>query len=89
MAAVIAVAVSTISGLVFAQMMPTRMEKSSVKAIMIGRPYFCKVSEKQPIKIDSAISKTETIIIAALFIKTFLKLSDFIAQTQIKAVIIS
>lgn len=89
MAAVIAVAVNTISGLVFAQMMPTRMAKSSVKAIMIGRPYFCKVSEKQPIKIDSAISKTETIIMAALFIKTFLKLSDFIAQTQIKAVIIS
>ena len=88
-AAVMAVAVRTISGLVLEQMIPTKILNNRVNTSIIGSPYFCKASEKQPIKQEKAISKTETIIMAGVFTNIVLKLSDFMAHTQTKAVMIS
>lgn len=87
--AVIAVAVSTIQGFVVEQITPTNNANIIVKTISIGNANFLKKSVQQPITIEITSNKTESMIKETEFPNTFLKVYDFIAQTQINAVKIS
>ena len=87
--AVIPVAANTMEGLVLEQIMPTKRANTTVNTIRIGSPNLLKKSEQHPIAIEIANSKTERIIIEGVLTKIFLKLSDFMAHTQIRAVIMS
>lgn len=87
--AVMAVAVSTIYGFVEQQITPTSKAKIRVKTMSIGRPNRLKKSLQHPITMDMTSNSTDRMIIEAVFPNIFLNESDFIAHTQIRAVIMS
>lgn len=84
--AVMAVAVSTISGLVFEQITPISNAKIIVKIINIGNANLLKKSLQHPITIDMANSRTESMMTEAVFPNIFLNDYDFIAHTHTNAV---
>lgn len=57
-----------------------------MKTIKMGKANFLNVSDQHPISIETIMRRTETIMMHGVLTNVFLKVSDLMAQTQIKVV---